>query len=86
MAGIPNPLNVIAIALGLIIALMTVYYLVRVIGALRNVVANLDKAHELLVRAGTQTDPAPRLVGGIAGNVTTLSNAVNGVAKSLGLI
>lgn len=79
-------LTAAAVALALIIALMTVYYLLRVIQALRNITANLDTARDLLRTAASQTDPAPQLVGGIAGNVTTLSNAVNGVARSLGLI
>jgi hypothetical protein len=79
-------LTTAAVILSLVIALMVVYYLWRVIQALKSITAKLDAASDSLFIAASQTDPAPNLVGGIAGNVTTLSNAVNGVARSLGLV
>ena len=79
-------LTTVAVVLSLAIALMVVYYLWRVIQALKSITAKLDTASDSLFIAASQTAPAPQLVGGIAGNVTTLSNAVNGVARSLGLI
>ena len=74
-----------AVILSLVIALMVVFYLWRVIQALKSITSKLDSASDSLFIAASQTAPAPQLVGGIAGNVTTLSNAVNGVARSLGL-
>lgn len=75
-----------AVILSLVIALMVVLYLWRVIQALKSITSKLDSASDSLFIAASQTAPAPQLVGAIAGNVTTLSNAVNGVARSLGLI
>ena len=75
-----------AVILSLVIALMVVLYLYRVIQALKSIAAKLDTASDTLFIAASQTAPAPKLVGAIAGNVSTLSTAVNGVARSLGLI
>lgn len=75
-----------AVILSLVIALMVVLYLYRVIQALKSITAKLDTASDTLFIAASQTAPAPQLVGAIAGNVSTLSTAVNGVARSLGLI
>lgn len=75
-----------AVILSLVIALMVVLYLWRVIQALKSITSKLDSASDSLFIVASQTAPAPQLVGGIAGNVTTLSTAVNGVARSLGLV
>jgi hypothetical protein len=66
-----------AVILSIAVALTLVYYLVRVIVALRSITAKLA--------AASQTEPAGELIGGIGSNVSSLDELVTGVARGLGI-
>lgn len=78
-------LIVTAVAVSIAAAVVLVFYLIKVINALRSITAKLANARILLLTTSSQTAPATDLVGGIGSNVSSLHQLVTGVARSLGL-
>ena len=78
-------LTTLAVVLSISASAMVVFYLVRVIAALRSITAKLANARLLLLTVASQTEPASELVGGIGSNVASLEELVTGVARTLGI-
>lgn len=75
-----------AVVITLTASLTLVYYLLRVIAALRSITAKLANARVLLLTAAVQTEPVGEYVGAVASNIETLDQLVTGVGRSLGLV
>jgi|GEM_PF-4288251 len=78
-------LTILAVGLSISASGMVVFYLVRVIAALRSITAKLANARLLLLTVASQTEPAGELIGGIGSNVAALDELVTGVARTLGI-